>query len=49
MENIKLLYIDDNADVYISQYLYEEYKYQDVKIEYLQRSFEAEDKFETKM
>lgn len=47
MENIKLLYIDDNADVYISQYLYEEYKYQDVKIEYLQRSFEAEDTYES--
>lgn len=47
MENIKLLYIDDNADVYISQYLYEEYKYQGVKIEYLQRSFEAEDTYES--
>jgi hypothetical protein len=47
MENIKLLYIDDNADAYISQYLYEEYKCQGVKIEYLQRSFEAEDTYES--
>ncbi len=47
MENIKLLYIDDNADAYISQYLYEEYGCEGVKIEYLQRPFEAEDTYET--
>lgn len=47
MEKIKLLYIDDNADAYISQYLYDEYKCPGVKIEYLQRSFEAEDTYES--
>lgn len=47
MENIKLLYIDDNADAYISQYLYEEYRCSGVNIEYFQRSFEAEDTYES--
>lgn len=47
METIKLLYIDDNADPYISQYLYEEYGYEGVNIEYLQRPFEAEDTYES--
>ena len=47
METIKMLYIDDNADAYISQYLYEEYKCSGVKIEYLQRSFEAMDTYES--
>lgn len=46
METIKILYIDDNTDPYISRYLYEEYCYQDVSIEYLQRPFEAEDTYE---
>ena len=47
METIKLLYVDDNTDPYISQYLYEEYKYEGVNIEYLQRPFEAEDTYES--
>lgn len=47
METIKLLYVDDNADAYISQYLYEEYGCDGVKIEYLQRPFEAEDTYES--
>ena len=47
MENIKLLYIDDNTDAYISEYLYEEYTCENVKIEYLQRPFMAEDTYES--
>lgn len=47
MEIIKLLYVDDNADAYISQYLCEEYGCEGVKIEYLQRSFETEDTYES--
>ncbi len=47
METIKLLYVDDNTDPYISQYLYEEYGYEGVNIEYLQRPFEAEDTYES--
>lgn len=47
METIKLLYVDDNADAYISQYLYEEYVYEGINIEYLQRPFDAEDTYES--
>lgn len=47
METIKLLYVDDNTDPYISQYLYEEYKYEGVNIEYQQREFEVEDTYES--
>ena len=47
METIKILYIDDNMDPYISQYLYEEYGYEGVNIEYLQRPFETEDTYES--
>ncbi|MDE6388695.1 MAG: hypothetical protein K2L82_12925 [Lachnospiraceae bacterium] len=46
METIKILYIDDNADPYISQYLYEDYGYEGVNTEYLQRPFEVEDTYE---
>ena len=35
METIKVLYVDDNTDPYISQYLYEEYGYEGANIEYL--------------
>lgn len=47
METIKLVYIDDNMDPYISQYLYEEYKYEGIDIEYQQRPFEPEDTYES--
>ena len=47
METVKLLYVDDNADAYISQYLYEEYRCEGVNVEYLQRPFEAEDTYES--
>lgn len=47
METIKVLYVDDNTDPYITQYLYEEYGYEGVNIEYLQRPFEAEDTYES--
>ena len=47
METIKLLYIDDNIDPYISQYLYESYRYDGVQIEYLERPFDLEDTYES--
>lgn len=47
MESVKLLYVDDNEDKYISQYLDEEYGYTDVNIEYLERQFNAEDSYES--
>lgn len=47
METIKILYIDDNTDPYISQYLYDEYGYLGINVEYLQRTFEAEDTYES--
>lgn len=47
MGTIKILYIDDNTDAYISQYLYEDYMCDGANIEYLQRSFEAEDTYES--
>ncbi len=47
MEIIKLLYIDDNVDPYISQYLYDEYRYVGVNIEYQQRPFNVEDTYES--
>lgn len=47
METIKLLYVDDNADAHISQYLYEDYECEGANIEYLERSFEAEDTYES--
>jgi len=47
MEKINMLYIDDNADAYISQYLYEEYECQGVDVEYMQRSFDPEDTYES--
>lgn len=47
MQTIKFLYVDDNTDPYISQYLYEEYEYEGVNIEYLQRPFEPEDTYES--
>lgn len=46
METIKILYIDANVDPYISQYLYEDYGYEGLKIEYVQRPFVAEDTYE---
>ena len=47
METIKLLYVDDNVDPYISQYLFEEYRFEDINIVYMQRQFEAEDTYES--
>lgn len=47
METIKILYIDDNSDPYITQYLYEEYGYKGLNIEYLERPFESEDTYES--
>lgn len=47
METIRVLYVDDNADPYISQYLYEVYAYEKVNIEYQQRQFGTEDTYES--
>lgn len=47
METIKILYIDDNTDAYISQYLYEDYMCDGTNIEYFQRVFKAEDTYES--
>lgn len=47
METIKILYVDDNTDPYISQYLYEDYGYKGVSIVYLQRTFKQEDTYES--
>ena len=47
MDAIKILYIDDNMDSYISQYLYEQYCYEGINIENLQRKFETEDTYES--
>lgn len=47
METIKILYIDDNTDAYISQYLDEEYGYEDVNIKYQERPFAYEDTYES--
>lgn len=37
MDAIKILYIDDNMDSYISQYLYEQYCYEGINIENLKQ------------
>lgn len=47
METVKLLYIDDNIDPYISQYLNEEYTYEGIHTEYAERTFTAEDTYES--
>lgn len=47
METIKLLYVDDNVDLYISQYLNEKYSYVGAKIEYLERTFKTKDTYES--
>ena len=47
MESVKILYIDDNTDAYITRYLCEEYRYNGVKIECYQRSFESKDTYES--
>ena len=47
METVKLLYIDDSIDSYISQYLDEEYVYEGLNIEYLERTFNTKDTYES--
>lgn len=47
METIKILYIDDDSDSYITQYLYEEYGFEDLNIKYLERQFESDDTYES--
>lgn len=41
------MYIDDNTDPYISEYLYENYKKDDVYTEYTQREFKCSDTYES--
>ncbi len=47
MEKINILYIDDNTDTYISEYLSEKYRYDGVNGEYEERPFTSEDSYET--
>lgn len=47
MENIKILYIDDNTDPYISEYLCDKYNYPDIIIDYLEHSFKQKDSYNT--
>lgn len=41
------MYVDDNTDNHISEYLSEEYEYKDVKKSYEERPFTSEDSYET--
>lgn len=45
MENINILYIDDNADPYISQYLCDEYKHEQAVISYKEHAFKTDDTY----
>ena len=47
MENINILYIDDNADPYISQYLCDEYKYENIIINYEEHTFGTDESYDT--
>ena len=47
METIRILYVDDNADNYISEYLSEQYECEGMVKEYDERPFDAEDSYET--
>lgn len=47
METIKILYLDDNADPYISEYLYEDYRFEGIDIEYSERLFVPKDTYES--
>lgn len=47
METIKILYVDDNADPYISEYLYEDYRFEGIDIEYSERLFVPKDTYES--
>ena len=47
MESINILYIDDNADPYISQYLCEEYKHEQAMISYKEHAFEIDESYDT--
>lgn len=47
MENVKLIYIDDNADPHISNYLFSKYQYSGMEVEYLQRGFGDRDTYES--
>lgn len=47
METVRILYIDDIIDSYISEYLNEFYKNENVTKEYEERAFKAEDSYET--
>lgn len=47
METVNILYVDDNTDSHISEYLSEEYEYNDVQKNYEERPFTSEDSYET--
>ena len=47
MEKVKLIYIDDSVDAYISKYLYSNYKHEGMEVEYSQRGFGENDSYES--
>ena len=47
IKKLNILYIDDNIDPFIAEYLMEEYKYQDVEIEYGEILFNNDNNYET--
>ena len=47
MREINILYVDDNTDPYISQYLLDNYKKENVSIAYKELKFEATDTYES--
>lgn len=47
LETIRILYVDDNIDNYISEYLSEQYECEGMVKEYDERPFDTEDSYET--
>lgn len=47
MDTIRILYVDDNTDNFISEYLSEQYRCENVEKEYDERPFGSEDSYET--
>lgn len=47
MDTIRILYVDDNTDNFISEYLSEQYMCENMEKEYDERPFSSEDSYET--
>lgn len=47
MNKIKILYVDDNVDSHISEYLCEQYEHEDTEINYSEHTFINTDSYET--